>query len=426
MGVVCTLQNGTQYICGFDDTTANPDDPDTTNITLTATSAYGGIDLNWTFPTTNAEAVAYTKIYRSLTSDETSAVQLVFANGNFYYDRIDQDVTYYYWIQIVSVYGTVGEMIGPAWATASPLIESMIEQLTAKIDAGMLAQTLKADIDQITLNKLGITQEMIDRDAEDTALGVRINQISAKTDDVTALLQEEVLARTTANSAFVSTVNTLYTELNGNVTAVQTTVTAMQDDVTNLGSQVTNLETSFDDQMAQLEQSMTVEIDKVGDKVTAIGALYTVKMTVNGLAGGFGIYNDGTSVEAGFDVDTFWIGRTNANKRKPFIISNDVVYIDDAAINSLVFSKLRDESGSVIVANGRIKADYIDAGSLTVNSAQSTNYLAGSTGWAFKSNGSLEINGVVSGYGRIMITNQYIKVYDTNNVLRVQMGYLNA
>jgi hypothetical protein len=97
--------------------------------------------------------------------------------------------------------------------------------------------------------------------------------------------------------------------------------------------------------------------------------LYTAKLSVNGLIGGFGVYNDGTTVQAGFDVDEFWVGKTQANKRKPFIISGGVTYIDEAAIEKLTFTKLRDASGSFIVENGKVKADYLTVtNSITVPS----------------------------------------------------------
>jgi hypothetical protein len=401
-----------------------PGDPNTANVLITATPAFGGIDVNWTYPDLNPNAVAYTEIWRSLLPASDSAIRIAYANGSFYYDRINDESKplYYYWVVVVSIYGTRSEMIGPAWSRPKPLIESMIEELTGQIDAGVLAQSLKGEIDQIQMNKLGITQEMLDRDANDTALGVRITEIGAYTGDTRALLQQEVLARTSANEAFVGTVNTLYTELNGNVTAVQESLTALQNDFGTLAQSLTNLETSIGDDMAQLQQTLQTKIDTVDGKVVSIGALWTAQLTVNGLVGGFGVYNDGQMVEAGFDVDRFWIGRTNSNKRKPFIIDSGVVYIDDAAINKLTFSKLRDESGSFIVENGKIKANYIQVGTLVVNNAQSLNYVAGSTGWAFKADGTAEINGNVAGTGRITITNNLIRVFDASGLMRVRMG----
>jgi hypothetical protein len=418
---VCSINADGTYTCGTGGWVGpRPGDPSTSDVRITATPAFGGIDVNWTYPQINPEAVAYTKVFRSLLPDVNSATVREVVQGSFFYDRINDPTkpVYYYWVQITSVYGTVSEMIGPAWATAKPLIEEMIEELTGQIDAGVLAQSLKQEIDQITLNKLGITQEMIDRDANDDALGVRITEVSAHSGETRALVQEEVLARVSQGEAFVSTVNTLYTELNGNISAVQTTVTALTTQVASLAQQITNVESDFGDNLAQVQQTLQTNIDTVNGKVVSIGALWTAQVNVNGLIGGFGVYNDGQTVEAGFDVDRFWIGRTGANKRKPFIIDSGVVYIDEAAINKLTFSKLRDESGSFVVQNGKVKAQYIEVDTLVMRQGQSTNYVWNQTGWAFTADGQFQMNGSGTGTGgRLMMQNNGLFGYHPNGVI---------
>lgn len=426
MSQVCLVTASGDYVCGTGEWTGpKPGDPNTSDLLLHAVPAYGGIDVTWTWPDTFPEAVAYTTIYRGTTADfAASTVLVAAAAGNFYYDRIERGVLteFYYWIIVHSVYGTPSQLIGPAWATAKPRIAEMIEDLTGKIDAGVLATSLKNEIARIELNHLGITQEMLDRQGEDEALAAQITTIGAYTEDSRALLQQEVLARTTANEAFVSTVNTLWAEANGNIAAVQQQVTAVVNDVQALAQDITTLETQVGEDLAQAEQRIETKIDIVDGKVVSIGALWTAKVTVNGLIGGFGVYNDGQTVEAGFDVDTFWIGRTNENKRKPFIVSGGVVYIDEAAINYLTFSKLRDESGSFIVENGKVKADYLDVGSLTAGSVKSSNYSVGATGFYLDNTGQIDINGLASNGGQLKMTSSLIKFTDPNGVLRIRIG----
>lgn len=429
-GVSCTLDANGEFTCGTGGWTGpKPGDPNTASMYLTATAAYGGIDVNWTYPDIFPEAVGFTTLYRSILPDPSSAVVLHPAvNGSFYYDRLEnsENVVYYYWIRVTSIYGTKSDLIGPAWATAKPRIEQMIEELTGKIDSGVLAQSLKQEIDRIELNHLGITQEILDRQKNDASIGARVDVVGAHSGETRALLQQEVLARTSQGEAFVGTVNTLYAELNGNIAGVQQSttaqITAINGRVDGLASQMTTLETEVNGNIAQAMQQMRTEIAVVDGKVVSIGALWTAQVNVNGLVGGFGVYNDGRIVEAGFDVDRFWVGRTNANKRKPFIIENNTTYIDDAAINKLTFNKLRDESGSFIVENGKIKADYIQVGTLVVNQAQSDNYVPGKSGWVLRANGELEFNGPSSGGGRLIMTNRLIQVFDANNVLRVRLG----
>lgn len=311
-----------------------PGDPDNNSV-LTATPAFGGIDVSWSYPVTNPEAVAYVQLYRGLLSNFDAAILIANVGGNFFYDKSTstQLIQYYYWIKIVSVNGTVGALIGPASAIAKPTIADVIEGLTAKIDAGLLAQSLKTTIDQIPLNAQAIIQEATTRTSENSAFSQLLTQVQAGVANLYSTVQQEITTRQEGDSTLASAINTVQSVSGSNLASVQT---ALQTNITT-----------------------------VDGKVTAIGALYTAKVSVNGLIGGFGIYNDGTTVEAGFDVDTFWVGRTQANKRKPFIISGGVTYIDEAAIEKLTFSKLRDESGSFVVANGKVKANYLDVIQIT-------------------------------------------------------------
>ncbi|MGF0237591.1 phage tail tip fiber protein [Rhodococcus sp. IEGM1300] len=54
----------------------------------------------------------------------------------------------------------------------------------------------------------------------------------------------------------------------------------------------------------------------------------------------------------------------------------------------------------------------------------STNYIPGQQGWILNKDGTLEINGIVPGQGRLVINSLNVSVYDANNVLRVRLGYL--
>ena len=459
-----------------------PGDPDNNSI-LSATPAFGGIDVSWTYPGTNPEAVAHVILYRGVLPSFNAAIVIATVGGNFFYDKSTspQLIQYYYWITIVSVNGTVGAPIGPASAMAKPPIASVIEGLTAQIDAGFLAQSLKTEIDKITLNYADLLSEVDSRIAANTALSAALAQVQSGVNQTLAFINEEITQRQEGDSSLVSQVNTiaaanssnlaliqqeqvarvngdsanagLYTTLNAqvnnattglpatratlindyytkagtdgaistatsalvsttalntalgaytNTAALQTnyytktqtnsaisTATSTLVSTTTLNNSLgsytttaalqTNYYTKTQTDSAISNAFTTVQVSapnggtaSVQTAMTAqynlnngFKALYTAKVSVNGLIGGFGIYNDGTTVEAGFDVDTFWVGKTQANKRKPFIISGGVTYIDEAAIEKLTFTKLRDASGSVVIENGKIKADYLNVTTIT-------------------------------------------------------------
>lgn len=317
-----------------------PGDPDNNSV-LSASPAFGGIDVSWSYPGTNPEAVAHVILWRGITSEFAAAIQHRIVTGNYFYDRTTVGETYYYWIQIVSVHGTVGDPIGPASATARALIQDLIEQLTQKIDSGVLATSLRNELDQISVLNENLLNEILDRQTGETSFAEALEAVNAGVAEALTFIQTEINSRVSANEAFAESLDFLAVTLGDNVAAVVTTTSAW--------------------------------IEEVDGKVTDIGALYTAKVTVNGLIGGFGIYNDGTEVEAGFDVDTFWVGRTNADKRKPFIIVGGETFIDQAVINKLTFSKLTDELGSFVVEGGKIKADYLKVATASIEDAAITN-----------------------------------------------------
>lgn len=248
-----------------------------------------------------------------------------------------------------------------------------------------------------------IQTEITARTTADTALGTRIDTVQTKTDQNGAAITTEITARTTADTALGQRIDTTNTKVGQNTAAVQDESTARVAGDAALATRITQTETTLNGNIAQAQTQLQTKINTVDGKVTSIGALYTAKVTVNGLIGGFGVYNDGTSVEAGFDVDTFWVGRTNANKRKPFIISGGEVFIDQAVINQLTFDKLRSADGSVIVANGKLKVEYMEADKIVAKNINVT--AGGAPGQPFTS-----------------MTNGLIQIYDGAGTLRVRMG----
>ena len=407
-----------------------PGDPDN-NISITATPAFGGIDVAWTYPGLNPEAVAHVILYRGVSDKFANASRLTIVNGNFFYDKSagDHDIQYYYWVQVVSVNGTYGDVVGPATAIARPTLDEMLILLTGQIDSGMLSQTLKADIDKITLNKLGVDQALLEQAAVDQALAAAFNQVEASSEQTRALLQQELLARANGDNAVITQVNTIYAQLNQQVAAVQSVQNALVTELKAVAEDVTTVEATLNGDTASGEVGLTTVVEKLDDRVTKIGSLYTVKVSVdkNGqaLVGGYGIYNDGKTVQAGFDVDTFWVGRTGVTGMKPFIVQGNEVFMTEAAIKSLTFNKLRAEDGSFLVENGKIRAKYLDMDLAVVRGAlQSSNYVKNSKGFRLDvATGTFENNGTGIG-GRMQQTGDFIKIWDANNVKRVQLGNL--
>jgi hypothetical protein len=310
-------------------------------------------------------------LYRGITNSFELATLRTVVSGNFFYDRIPKEEIkeYFYWIQFVSVNATTGEPIGPASAVPMSSIQETIQDLTGLIDAGVLAESLKTEIARIGTIDNSLAQEVLNRIGANNVLADAMVELQTETGQAMTFILDEVNQRTTADDAMITSVNALIAGINGDYAAVVAQQSVLVDADEALAASVVTAQSVLNGSIASVQTTLQTNINAVDGEVTNLGALYTATVDVNGLIGGFGVYNDGTTVEAGFDVDRFWIGRTT-NKAKPFIIDNGVVYINEAAIQKLTFSKLRDEAGAFVVANGKVKAAYIEADQLIVGANQ--------------------------------------------------------
>lgn len=342
-----------------------PGDPNN-DIILTAVPIFGGVNVSWTYPTINPWAVAYIEVYRGSTSNFSSAIEIAKVAGNRYFDPqpLNAEILYFYWIKVISVHGTPGILIGPDEVLVTPSIENIITHLTEKIDQGVLAQELRADISRIADLADGLLDESTAREADVLSLSQVIEELQTEVDNAMAYILEEQTVRISAVDALAQQIITIQSDFGDATAAIQQQMGTLTSEQQAIAQSVTTLESELGGQLAQAQQNIQTLVNDVGN----IGALYTVKLNANGLAGGFGVYNDGSEVEAGFDVDTFWVGRTGPDKKKPFIINNGVVYIDQAMIQDASIVNAKIANGSISAAkiiDGHITNAKIANGSIT-------------------------------------------------------------
>ena len=274
-----------------------PGDPDNV-ATLSAQAGYGGITVRWTWPGTNGNAVAHTRVYRGNSAVFANAALVHTAGGSNYFDPQNNSSTFWYWISFMSIHGTPGAPIGPASATARPMVDDIFQELAGRIDRGYLAIALSAELDQLSIINGNLLNEIFDRETGQTSLAQAIEDAENGIAEAHSFITTETASRVSAVEALAESID---------IVAV-----------------------TLGDDFALVSTSMTARIDGIeGD----LGAGYMVRTNVNGLIGGFGIWNDGATVEMGFDVTKFWVGETNAQSgMKPFIIDGGVVYIAKARI----------------------------------------------------------------------------------------------
>lgn len=166
---------------------------------------------------------------------------------------------------------------------------------------------------------------------------------------------------------------------------------------------INSLTVTVNGQTAAINQTSQAVADVNGN----LSAMYNIKVAVdsNGrqyAAGmGIGVENtpSGMQSQVLFMADRFAVmAQAGGTVTLPFVIQNGQTIIRDTVI------------GDGTISNAKI-GNYI----------QSNNYVAGSAGWKLDKGGTFEINGVAGG-GRMLISSTLLRIYDSNNVLRVRMG----
>ncbi|MBP6520883.1 DUF1983 domain-containing protein, partial [Shewanella sp.] len=193
-----------------------------------------------------------------------------------------------------------------------------------------------------------------------------------------------------------------------NAAAIQTEQTARANADSALATQITTVQATANNASAAVQQTSTALVALDGK----LQAMYSVKVGVTtdgkyyGAGMAIGVENTpaGMQSQVLFTADRFAIVNQitgTSTITTPFTVQGGQVFINSAVI------------GDGTITNAKI-GSYI----------QSTNYVAGTTGWKLDKAGVFEINGVTAGQGKMVISNNRIDVYDTNGNLVSRMGKL--
>ena len=249
-------------------------------------------------------------------------------------------------------------------------------------------------------------QEVLVRAEQNFAQTERITSLDSRvgTNESKLTIVESTMA--TNQLAITQKVETLTASVSNNQAAIQTEANTRSDAVGALSTRVDTAQAKADGASAAVQQTASA-LAYTNGKLAAIWSV-RMELTANGqpYAAGFGLGLEsgagGTTSQFVVRADTFLVMNTNSQNPTSFFgITGGQTFIRDAFI----------QDGSI--TNAKI-GSYIS----------STNYIAGQQGWILNKDGTLEINGIVPGQGRLVINSQNVSVYDANNVLRVRLGYL--
>ncbi|QOQ76493.1 phage tail protein [Pseudomonas poae] len=424
---------------------------------LTATSELFGIALKVGFPP-GAEDTQRTEYWYGPANDlalATKLADLAYPQADYRMQQLQAGATLFFWARLVDRTGNVGPfypvgggVMGQASSEAGPILDLLASKVT-KTELGKdLLDELEGLQDQIdSLDGLkGYDPEATYLKGQMVVEGGRIYQafvdvpVSTPPPDGAYWLDVGQSVETANGLAQQVATNTAdITELDGVVTAQASMTNALRAsarDDSGSGAKADALKgwastTAIVEEAKVLATAIEAEATKttqlqatVGQNTSAIQqtssalantngrlqTLWSVKMetTAGGqkyaASFGLGLQVDPSGVSSQFVVraDTFMLlNLNNGTPVSPFSVSGGQTFVSSAFI----------QDGTI--TNAKI-GEYIS----------STNYIAGQQGWILRKDGSFEINGIVPGQGRSMMTNRSMRFWDVNNVKRVQIGDL--
>lgn len=269
--------------------------------------------------------------YRSdLASNEVeSTAQLLGMGTSLVHTGLRPDTLHYYWVRSVNAYGKSALLA--VTARTSKDVDSVLDIISGEIGAEALKDELQQEIAKIPVLETDVKTESTIRQEADTALGQRIDTVSAKVNENTSAIQTEATTRADETSALAKRVDTVQATVGENTASIQTVATA---GTTNDGQ--------------------------------TMNAMWSTRASLNDITGGFGLLAeqdpDGvTRIKFLVDADIFAVLDRSGGKRNPFVIKDGVVYmnkllLDNAEIGEVIAKYIKvDRLVGTVIEGGKIK-----------------------------------------------------------------------
>ncbi|KLQ13849.1 TipJ family phage tail tip protein [Enterobacter cloacae] len=442
-----------------------------------------GIELNWGFPA-NTDDTLKTEIQYSLTGTEDDAMLLAdvpYPQRKYQQMGLKAGQIFWYRAQLVDRTGNesgyTGWVRGQASIDVSDITDVILEDIkgsetfkdlienavdTNEKIAGMANDILQAnneleqqalkiaqnaqDIGQVQTDVKELTSNVGDVSSSlsqleqtvataDTALGQRIDNISVSMDGMAGGVKNSAIAIIQNGLAQVAARKTLSASVAGNSAqldrldevivnekeATARSLLSLQTDVNGNKASINSLNQTFSD----YQQATATQINGITATVNGhTSAITTNAQAIANVNGGLSaMYNIKVAVDA--NGRQYAAGMGIGVENTPGGMQSQVLFLADrfavmmqaGSTPTIVFTT---QNGQLIIRDAVIGDGTISNAKIG-NFIQSNNYVAGSAGWKLDKGGTFEINGVAGG-GRMLISSTLIRIYDSNNVLRVRMG----
>lgn len=410
-----------------------------------------GIELNWGFPA-NTDDTLKTEIQYSLTGSDDDALLLSdvpYPQRKYQQMGLKAGQIFWYRAQLVDRTGNESGYTdwvrGQASIDVSDITDAILEDIKesdtfkdlieSAVDSNEKIAGMADDIKQAN-DELEQQAQAIKENADGLAQAeVKIDEMSVSMDGMTggvknssiAVIQNSLAqvstrrsqtATNAGNSASIDRIDTTIADTSQAVARALVTLDA------SAGGNISNA-TDLTETMANFTQASATKINSI--TVTVNGQTAAINQTAQAVADVNGnlsaMYNIKVAVDA--NGRQYAAGMGIGVENTPSGMQSQVLFVADR------FAVMAQAGGSVslpfVIQNGQtfIRDTFIQDGTISNakigNFIQSNNYVAGSAGWKLDKGGNFEINGVAGG-GRMLISSTLIRIYDSNNVLRVRMG----
>jgi predicted phage tail protein len=286
------------------------------------------------------------------------------------------------------------------------------------LDVGQTVQTANGLAQQVATN----TAEITELDGVVTAQATAFQALRASFRDdggegdladalqgwnSTSSIATESKVRASENETTARTMTELTSTVGENQAAVVDLRQTVATDKEVTAQAITQVTAKVGENTAAIQETSTAYADTSGKLTT----MWSVKMQVT---------QDGKYVAAGIGLG---IENTGAGLQSQFLVSADRFAIVNTIAGGAISVPFAVQGGQVFM-NSAFIADGTITNAKIGSYISSINYIAGQQGWILNKDGTLEINGIVPGQGRLVINSLNVSVYDVNNVLRVRLGYL--
>ena len=137
-----------------------------------------------------------------------------------------------------------------------------------------------------------------------------------------------------------------------------------------LAESISTVQTQLGNDIASVQTTATTQFNSLDNRLSA---KWGVVLDNNGYVSGWGQENDGNTSTTIFRTDRLAVAQPGKGSEYIFAIDGGKTVMKDALIGNLAFTKLTDSTGSFIVKNGKVQAEYIEADQLRVNYAKMYN-----------------------------------------------------